>query len=158
MKACLRDTDLIARLGGDEFSIVQWPIAGPNDADMLAHQLIEVVSRPYELDGQEIVVGASIGMALGPADGDTAETLLRNADMALYRAKGAGRGDAHFFEAEMDRQIQARRGLELDLRKALGNDELELYYQPLVRSRDLRDLRIRSPATLASSDAWRCPS
>jgi diguanylate cyclase (GGDEF)-like protein/PAS domain S-box-containing protein len=132
MKACLRDTDLIARLGGDEFSIVQWPITGPNDADMLAHQLIEVISRPYELDGQEIIIGASIGMALGPADGDTAETLLRNADMALYRAKGAGRGDAHFFEAEMDRQIQARRGLELDLRKALGNDELELYYQPLV--------------------------
>jgi diguanylate cyclase (GGDEF)-like protein len=135
IKKCLRDSDLVARFGGDEFSIVQSPIAGPNDANALARKLIELISRPYELDGQEIVVGASIGIALGPADGGDADTLLRNADMALYRAKAAGRGESHFFEPAMDRQIQARRALELDLRKALGNGELELFYQPLVNVR-----------------------
>jgi diguanylate cyclase (GGDEF)-like protein/PAS domain S-box-containing protein len=132
---CLRETGLVARLGGDEFSIVQWPIASPNEANTLARELIEVVSRPYELDGQEIIIGASVGIALGPADGDSADVLLRNADMALYRAKEGGRGTAHFFEPEMDRHIQARRALELDLRKALGNGELELFYQPLVNIR-----------------------
>ncbi len=130
---CLRDSDMVARLGGDEFAVVQFPLAGPHDASTLATTLIEVVSKPYEVHGHEFVVGASIGIALAPADdGDEADVLLRNADMALYRAKAEGRGTAHFFEPEMDRRIQARRMLELDLRKAFANGEFELFYQPLV--------------------------
>jgi diguanylate cyclase (GGDEF)-like protein/PAS domain S-box-containing protein len=132
LKASLRNTDMVARLGGDEFSIVQWPISGPKEANALARKLIEVVGRPYEIDGQEIIIGASVGIALGPVDGDCADVLLRNADMALYRAKEHGGNDSRFFELEMDRQIQNRRALELDLRKALANGEFELLYQPLI--------------------------
>ena len=130
--ACLRDSDLVARLGGDEFAIVQSPLRDPNEASALANALIETVSRPYEVRGHEVVVGASIGIALAPADGEAPDALLRNADMALYRAKAEGRGTAHFFEPEMDRRIQARRILELDLRKAFAHGEFELYYQPLI--------------------------
>jgi diguanylate cyclase (GGDEF)-like protein/PAS domain S-box-containing protein len=132
VSACLRDTDMVARLGGDEFAIIQFPLDDPNQASALAMTLIDVVSRPYEVHGHEFVVGASIGIAVAPGDGDAADALLRNADMALYRAKAEGRGTAHFFEAEMDRRIQARRMLELDIRKAFANGEFELFYQPLV--------------------------
>jgi diguanylate cyclase (GGDEF)-like protein/PAS domain S-box-containing protein len=129
---CLRETDMVARLGGDEFAVVQYPLGNPDEASKLANRLIEVVSKPYEVHGHEFVVGASIGIALAPGDGNAPDALLRNADMALYRAKAEGRGSAHFFEAEMDRRIQARRMLELDLRKAFANGEFELFYQPLV--------------------------
>jgi diguanylate cyclase (GGDEF)-like protein len=122
----LRDTDMVARLGGDEFAVVQFPLRNPNEASTLANRLIDVVSKSYEVHGHEFVVGASIGIALAPNDGDSADILLRNADMALYRAKAEGRGSAHFFEPEMDRRIQARRVLELDLRKAFANGEFEL--------------------------------
>ena len=130
--ACLRDSDLVARLGGDEFAIVQSPLGDPTEANILANALIEAVAKPYEVRGHEVVVGASIGIALAPSDGDASDVLLRNADMALYRAKAEGRGTAHFFEPEMDRRIQARRILELDLRKAFAQGEFELFYQPLV--------------------------
>ncbi|HUI12962.1 MAG TPA: EAL domain-containing protein [Xanthobacteraceae bacterium] len=129
---CLRDSDMVARLGGDEFAVVQFPLGEPHEASALATTLIELVSKPYEVHGHEFVVGASIGIALAPDDGASADVLLRNADMALYRAKAEGRGTAHFFEPEMDRRIQARRMLELDLRKAFANGEFELYYQPLI--------------------------
>ncbi len=132
LKKCLRDSDMVARLGGDEFAVVQYPLADPNEASTLASTLIEVVSKPYEVQGHEFVIGASIGIALAPGDGEEADGLLRNADMALYRAKAEGRGTAHFFEPEMDRRIQARRLLELDLRKAFANGEFELFYQPLI--------------------------
>ena len=84
------------------------------------------------MQGHEFIIGASIGIALAPGDGHEADGLLRNADIALYRAKAEGRGTAHFFEAEMDRRIQARRLLEIDLRKAFANGEFELFYQPLI--------------------------
>jgi len=132
LATCLRDSDMVARLGGDEFAVVQFPLRSPHEANALASTLIEVVSRPYEVHGHEFVVGASIGIALAPADGAAPDVLLRNADMALYRAKAEGRGTAHFFEPEMDRRIQARRMLELDLRKAFANGEFELFYQPLI--------------------------
>ncbi len=130
--ACLRDTDLVARLGGDEFAVIQFPLDNPNQASLLATSLIDIVSKPYEVQGHEFVIGASIGIAVAPGDGETADALLRNADMALYRAKAEGRGSAHFFEPEMDRNIQSRRMLELDLRKAFANGEFELFYQPLI--------------------------
>jgi diguanylate cyclase (GGDEF)-like protein len=129
---CLGGDDVVARLGGDEFAVIQMAIGAPNDAGTLASQLIEVVSRPYDIAGHEVLIGVSIGIAVAPGDGVTADELLRNADLALYRAKAEGRGAFHFFEPEMDRQVQARRALEIDLRKAYSNDEFELYYQPLV--------------------------
>ncbi len=132
LRKCLRDSDLVARLGGDEFAVVQYPLGSPNEASKLAGMLIETVSKPYEVHGHEFVIGASIGIALAPGDGHEADGLLRNADIALYRAKAEGRGTAHFFEPEMDRRIQARRMLELDLRKAFANGEFELFYQPLI--------------------------
>jgi predicted signal transduction protein with EAL and GGDEF domain len=135
---CLRKSDMVARQGGDEFAVVQTPLAGPEEASQLAARLIEVLSGTFELDGHEVVVGASIGIALAPDDGDTSETLLRNADMALYRAKSEGRGTSHFFEAEMDRRLQARRLLEIDLRKAFVQNEFVLHYQPLVNLRSGR--------------------
>jgi diguanylate cyclase (GGDEF)-like protein/PAS domain S-box-containing protein len=135
LSSCLRKSDMVARLGGDEFAVVQTPIIDPDEASKLAGRLIEVLSQPFALDGHDVVIGASIGIALAPDDGDGADALLRNADMALYRAKSEGRGTSHFFEPEMDRRLQARRTLEVDLRKAFASGEFELYYQPLVNVR-----------------------
>jgi diguanylate cyclase (GGDEF)-like protein/PAS domain S-box-containing protein len=132
LKAELRDGDLVARLGGDEFAVIQTNIAHPGAAGELAAKLIAAVSANYNIQHHEVVIGASIGIALAPNDGDATDALLRNADMALYRAKAEGRGTSHFFEAEMDRRIQARRVLELDLRKAFANGEFDLHYQPLI--------------------------
>jgi diguanylate cyclase (GGDEF)-like protein/PAS domain S-box-containing protein len=132
LRQALRGSDMVARLGGDEFAIVQFPLRKPEEASALANTLIDLVSRPYEVHGHEFVVGASIGIALAPGDGTASDVLLRNADMALYRAKAEGRDTAHFFEPEMDRRIQARRMLELDLRKAFANGDFELFYQPLI--------------------------
>ena len=129
---CVRDTDLVARLGGDEFAIIQASGDGGVDAGSLAQRLIDAVSAPYELDGHQVVIGVSIGIAVAPDDGTEPGELLRNADLALYRAKKEGREMYRFFEAEMDARMQARRTLEADLRRALAVGEFELYYQPLV--------------------------
>jgi len=124
--------NLVARLGGDEFAIVLASDVSPNEASDFAEQLIEVLSARYDIDGYEVVIGASIGIALSPGDGSTSEELMRNADMALYRAKADGGGLHRFFEREMDQQAQKRRDLERDLRHAFANGEFELHYQPLV--------------------------
>jgi diguanylate cyclase (GGDEF)-like protein len=135
----VRETDFLARLGGDEFAVVQTMLQHPEEVTVLASRIIEVLSEPYEVDGQEIIVGASIGVAVAPGDGDDADQLLKNADMALYRAKADGRGMFHFFEAEMDARLQARRKLEMELRKAVTQNEFEVYYQPIV---DLKDNQV----------------
>jgi diguanylate cyclase (GGDEF)-like protein len=132
LRGLVRETDTIARMGGDEFVIVQAPIADPSDATSLAQQIIEWMSEPYDIDGNQAIVGASIGIAVSPGDGLTPDKLLRNADLALYRAKGDGRGTFRFFEPAMDEQMQTRRIMEQDLRKALPAGEFELYYQPVV--------------------------
>ena len=132
IRGLLRETDTVARMGGDEFAIVQIAISEPTDATVLARRIIAVVSEAYDIDGHQVVIGASIGIAVGPSDGVDADEIMRNADLALYRAKGDGRGAFRFFEPEMDAQMQARRALECDLRKALLAREFELYYQPLV--------------------------
>ncbi len=142
--ACIRDFDTVARLDGDEFAIVQIG-AKPNDASTLAQRVLDVVSQPYDLEGRRVVVGTSIGIAMGPSDGDKPDQLLKNADMALYRAKADGGGTYRFFEREMDARLQARRALELDLRNALLNGEFELFYQPVI---GLEDNRIRSAEAL----------
>jgi diguanylate cyclase (GGDEF)-like protein len=128
----VRESDTVARTGGDEFVIVQSPIADPADATSLAQRAIALMSEPFEIDGHQAVIGASVGVAVGPGDGLRPDRLLRNADLALYRAKGDGRGTFRFFEPAMDLQMQTRRIMERDLRKALPGGEFELYYQPVV--------------------------
>jgi diguanylate cyclase (GGDEF)-like protein/PAS domain S-box-containing protein len=132
LRSVVRETDTIARMGGDEFAIVQTAITQPADATALAHRVIESVSAPYVIEGQQVVIGTSVGIAVGPSDGTTPDQLIRNADLALYRAKGDGRGTYRFFEREMDAQMQVRRTIEYDLRKALAAREFELHYQPIV--------------------------
>ena len=132
IRSCVRPTDRIARLGGDEFAIVQIPVDQPMDCISLASRLIARIAEPYDLNGHQIVIGASVGIALAPGDGRDFDRLLKGADMALYRAKQDARGTYRFFEPEMDARMQARRGLELDLRKALALGEFELFYQPLI--------------------------
>jgi len=132
MCGCIRDSDIVARLGGDEFAIVQVAFERPADATALATRLIEAVSAPYQLDGHQVVVGTSVGIAIAPGDGTSPDQLMKNADLALYRCK-AGHGNIYrFFEAEMDARMQKRRALELDLRRALANGEFTLNYQPIV--------------------------
>jgi diguanylate cyclase (GGDEF)-like protein len=123
--------ETVARLGGDEFAIVQSKIS-PSDTSELAARVIDALVEPFDVHGHQVIIGTSMGIAMAPADGNDPDQLLRNADMALYRAKADGRGTYHFFQAEMDAQMQERRKLELDLRKALLADQFELYYQPLV--------------------------
>jgi diguanylate cyclase (GGDEF)-like protein len=132
LRKCLRDCDMVARFGGDEFAVLQIGLAGPHEAGDLGERIVTLLSEPYDIDGQQGVIGASVGIALAPADGETAEQLLRNADIALYQAKEDGRRVFRFFEPGMDTRLRARRALEFDLRKALAAGEFELYYQPLI--------------------------
>ncbi|MGX5776098.1 EAL domain-containing protein [Methylorubrum zatmanii] len=133
LQGCLRDTDLVARLGGDEFAIVQ---AGPqirDDAIVLAKRLIAAFQSPFLLDGHTVTVGLSIGISLAPEHGTSPEKLLKSADLALYRAKAAGRGGWCFFDEEMDLELRRRRALESDLKQAVRNGEFELVFQPIVK-------------------------
>jgi predicted signal transduction protein with EAL and GGDEF domain len=132
LRGMVRETDTIARMGGDEFVVVQAPITDSAEATALAQRIIELMSEPFDIDGHQALIGASVGIALGPGDGLRPDKLLRNADLALYRAKGDGRGTFRFFEPTMDLQMKARRIMEQDLRKALVSGEFELYYQPVV--------------------------
>ena len=132
IRGCIRETDIAARLGGDEFAVAQIPINGPADTTSLATRLIETVGAPYQLDGHQIMVATSVGIAIAPADGTEPDQLMRNADTALYRCKADGGNVYRFFEPEMDARMQERRALELNLRKALANGEFILNYQPLV--------------------------
>ncbi|HEY1932237.1 MAG TPA: EAL domain-containing protein [Acetobacteraceae bacterium] len=130
LSACVRRLDTVARFGGDEFGVVQ---VGPDrveDVAMLAQRIIDQLSLPYEVEGHQVIIGVSLGIAMACADGSDPDTLLKNADIALYRAKAEGRGVFRFFAPEMDARLQERRKLELELHAALLNNEFELYYQP----------------------------
>ncbi len=138
LRDCVRDVDTVARVGGDEFAIIHTGVEQPNDAAMLARRICEAVKEPCDLHGHAVIVDTSIGIALAPGDGTDPTELLKNADMALYRAKADGRGTYRFFEPAMDARMKTRRTLELALRMALANGEFELYYQPLVSLDDRR--------------------
>jgi predicted signal transduction protein with EAL and GGDEF domain len=128
----VREIDTVARLGGDEFAIVQSNLRLPTDAAAQAERLIEAVGAPYEIEGNLVTIGTSIGIATLPGDGLHPDMLLKNAEVALYRAKADGRGRFCFFKPEMESIVQTRRVLELDLRKALVEAEFRVFYQPLV--------------------------
>jgi diguanylate cyclase (GGDEF)-like protein len=131
LKECIRETDLVCRLGGDEFAVLQGRISSPEDGSVLADRIVRAMSRPFEIDGHPILLGASVGIAVAPVDGVDAEALMRRADLALYRAKAQGRGCYHY-EQSLDEALQERRTLEAALRAAIWNDELRLFFQPLV--------------------------
>jgi diguanylate cyclase (GGDEF)-like protein len=137
--ACVREIDTVARLGGDEFAIIQSGVQDAKDSESLARRVVECIGTAYELNGHRVVTGCSVGISVAPGDGTTGEKLLKNADVALYRAKMDGRGTWRFFEPAMDASLQRRRNLELDLREAMDRNEFELFYQPFY---DLRSDRI----------------
>ncbi|MGX1168122.1 diguanylate cyclase (GGDEF)-like protein/PAS domain S-box-containing protein [Bradyrhizobium sp. USDA 372] len=132
LRSTLREEDALARLNSDEFAIVQSGLARPEDAVMLAKRLLAAIADPYLLDGHSVVIGASIGIAMAPGDGEDSEKLLKSADMALSRAKLDARGSFAFFEAALDAKAQSRRKIEVELRDAIQNDVLRPYYQPLI--------------------------
>jgi diguanylate cyclase (GGDEF)-like protein/PAS domain S-box-containing protein len=131
LRACVREGDTVARLGGDEFAVVQCGLTDLSGATRLAGRIVEALAETFELQGHQVMIGGSVGVAVSPNDGADSDELLKKADMALYRAKADGRGAFHFFERAMDEALQARRALELDLRLALAEGQFELYYQPL---------------------------
>lgn len=131
----------VARLGGDEFVVLQIVRGERNAIERLAENLVDAVGRHLAVQGTQLAPSTSIGIAIAPGDGSDAGTLLKNADLALYRAKEAGRGTYAFFETGLNERAQVRRQLETDLRLALERGEFELYYQPLF---DLQHNRICS--------------
>ena len=132
LRESLRSTDEIVRLGGDEFAVVQVGQEQPNSAAGVAARLIEVLNTPCDVDGHQLQIGASIGIALASSGKLDPDQLLKSADLAMYRAKADGRGTYRFFEPDMDERAQARRALEIELRNAVANNGFELHYQPLV--------------------------
>ncbi len=140
LAACIRPQDTVARLGGDEFAIIQAGARDMHDAQELASRVLGAMANPFAIDGGRLEMCASIGIAVAPEHGGSQETLLRNADTALYRAKAEGRCSYRVFSPSMDAALQDRRALEHDLLNARFDSEMELVYQPIV---DIR--RVESP-------------
>ncbi len=133
LRAAARASDIVVRMGGDEFAVIQTNAHQPHGAEVLAKRLVDLIGRTYVVGGNMLNIGASVGIALSPTDGNDTETLLRHADLALYRAKSGGRGAYRFFTAAMDSEMQSRRLLEIALRRALALKQFELLYQPQMR-------------------------
>ena len=151
LSAAVRDADTVARLGGDEYAIVLPRVDGPLEAETVAVKAIQALRRPFLVEGREVHVSASIGLAIFPEDGTNAGELLRKADMAMYNAKEAGKSCFRFFAAEMDRRLQERHSLHHDLHNALGAGEFSLAYQPQI------DLRTGQLAAVEALLRWRHP-
>jgi diguanylate cyclase (GGDEF)-like protein/PAS domain S-box-containing protein len=148
---CVGDAGFVARLGGDEFAIVQTEVRSRDDATRLAETTFEAIRAPHECHGHLIPADASIGIALIPEHGTDLDEVLKNADLAMYAAKAAGRRTWRFFAPDMDAQVKARRQLETDLRQAVADGTLEVHYQPLL---SLHDDRISGCEALVR---WRHP-
>ncbi|MGZ8286676.1 MAG: EAL domain-containing protein [Allosphingosinicella sp.] len=132
LRSAVRGHELVARLGGDEFAVVQAGGEQPGHGGLLAQRVVEALAEPFAIGSDTVRISASVGVALFPADAADPESLVKNADMALYRAKADGRGTARFYEAAMDEALRRRRQLEADLRQAIGRGELSVHYQPLA--------------------------
>jgi diguanylate cyclase (GGDEF)-like protein/PAS domain S-box-containing protein len=153
LKALLRETDVLARLGGDEFAIIQSGETSQREAaGALADRVIEIIAKPFDIDGNEVNIGTSIGIALAPEHGTNPDSLLKMADMALYGAKSGGRNGYRFFDPDMGAAADARLALENELRRAIQQNELELHYQPII---DTKTRRICSAEALIR---WRHPT
>ena len=137
LQQIIRSMDTVARMGGDEFALVLANAEHESDVDAVARRIIRVVSEPYEINGRQVVIGTSVGIAIGrPSQGLLPDQLIRNADVALYKAKHEGRGTFSLFKPQMDALVKERGCLEYDLRKALTAGQFELYYQPLINLAD----------------------
>lgn len=132
MRSALRDHDIVGRVGGDEFAIIQFDVNGPEQATSLAERLVKTLNAPYRVLGSDVGIGASIGIAIAPEHGQDPDTLLRKADMALYRMKAGGRGNCYVFKTEDEAVALERMELKGALRDALASKQLTLYYQPIV--------------------------
>ena len=153
LKTFLRETDVLARLGGDEFAVIQAGETNQREAaGTLADRLIDVIGRPFDIDGTEVNIGTSIGIAMAPEHGTDPDSLLKMADMALYSAKSGGRNGYRFFDPEMGAAVNARHTLDNELRRAVQQDELELHYQPII---DAKTRRICAAEALLR---WRHPT
>jgi diguanylate cyclase (GGDEF)-like protein/PAS domain S-box-containing protein len=133
-----RETDILARLGGDEFALLVRPIQTEADAARVADRIIKAIAAPFKISGHQIDIGVSVGIAIGPTDGEATDTLIKNADLALYKAKSEGRSTFHFFEPGLDAELQQRRSIEAGLRAALARDEFRLVFQPLLGLKENR--------------------
>lgn len=153
LQTCIRDVDFVARLGGDEFAILQTACTNRDDAVSLARRILDKLAASYAIDGIDVSVGTSIGIAIAPAHGSDPEELLKNADLALYRAKSEGRNRFEFFESGMDFAAQSQHTLEMELRGALERGEFELHYQPIV---DLSS--INCVTSMEALVRWRHPT
>ena len=133
LRTAIRSSDFVARMGGDEFTVIVQDLARGHDAALVASKILEEVRQPCRLEGREVVVGASIGISVCPEDGDDSPTLLRHADLAMYRAKEEGKNDYRFFTAAMSERARERMAVEASLRRALTRGEFVLHYQPQVQ-------------------------
>ncbi len=151
LRSVIRQTDMLARLGGDEFAA--WmPITTDRDAiGRIAGRIIDLLGRPFLIDGMQVNIGASLGIALAPQDGQTYESLMKAADLALYSAKAAGRSTFHFFDMAMEERAQERRRLEIDLRRAQALQQFELHYRPQI------DVETGALVALEALLRWRHP-
>lgn len=144
LAACIREADTVARLGGDEFTVILQDVGGADDAAKLAQKIVTYLAEPFYAEGGDIFIGGSVGITLYPNDAADAGTLIRNADMAMYRAKEAGRNGYRFFTQSMNEQMQERTRLEDAMRYALQRDEFHLQFQPIVDSRSGETVRAES--------------
>ena len=151
LRSVIRQTDMLARLGGDEFAA--WiPVTGDRDSvGRIAGRIIELLSRPFLIDGMQVNIGASLGIALAPENGETYDALMKAADLALYSAKAAGRSTFHFFDMTMEERAQERRRLEIDLRRAQALQQFELHYRPQI------DVETGALVALEALLRWRHP-
>jgi diguanylate cyclase (GGDEF)-like protein len=151
LAACARKSDFVARLGGDEFAIIQTGIDDIDDVMMLVSRIFQAIRSPYQCLGHQVTTDASIGIALAPRDGSDIDQILKNADLAMYAAKAAGRRTYRFFETDMEAEVRARRSLEMDLRQALVDGGFEVYYQPCL------DLQTNAITGCEALVRWRHP-
>jgi diguanylate cyclase (GGDEF)-like protein/PAS domain S-box-containing protein len=152
LSACIRETDTVARLGGDEFAILATADGDQREAAIAtANRLLGAVAAPCDLDGHHVNIGTSVGIALAPEHGTDVDQLVKNADLALYKAKSEGRDAYRIFEDAMGVEVRMRRAHQIDLRNALSNDEFELYYQPIV------DIQTRQMASIEALIRWHHP-
>ncbi|WP_442583204.1 PAS-domain containing protein [Mesorhizobium sp. ASY16-5R] len=132
LRQCAGPVDVLARLGGDEFAVLATPLNGPDHAAGLAEKIVRVMAEPFEREGQQIFLGASVGIAVAPSDGTAFEMLIKNADFALHHAKNEGKSRYRFFETGMDMAIRHRRSIEAGLKVALAGEQFRLFFQPLI--------------------------